>query len=114
MSKEVNLTDNRKLIIKALANGVQLSWKELRLAYFGPERAAHPASTSFMTQINKMTELGLIQKVEGKYSLADAGQLILTEHPEILEGNFVSTAARTFDPSKVKVKAPKASAPVVA
>lgn len=110
---EVNLTDSRKLIIKALGNG-PLAWKELRLAYFGPERAAHSASTSFMTQIKKMSTLGLIQKVDNKYLLTDAGQLILSEHPEILDGTFVSAANRNFDPSKVKAKAPKVVAPVVA
>jgi len=59
----MELTPRRNVLISALAAAGELTWTQLRLAYYGPERAAHKASTSFHNQLTGMVSAGLIIRV---------------------------------------------------
>jgi len=56
------ITPRRAVILAALSNG-SATWSQLRLAYYGPERAAHKASTSFHNQLSGMVAAGLVVRV---------------------------------------------------
>ena len=61
-----------------------MSWTELRLAYYGEERAKMSASTSFWMQLHKMIQRGYIIKTLVGYELTKEGQEMLeasSEHP---------------------------------
>ena len=67
----MKITAERNKILVALEEGPK-SWTALRLAYYGPERAKLPASTSFHNQLQRMLTGGLIKKVVGGYARAEA------------------------------------------
>lgn len=58
----------QQVIVNALQGGT-LSWTNLRLAYYGPERAKSPASTSFTMQLRRMMDKKLISKTAMGYEL---------------------------------------------
>jgi len=93
VEKPVKVTDNRIVILNALKEE-RKCWSELRLAYYGPERAKSPASTSFMNQLKKLTVLGVIEKADGGYRLTPKGFTLLEQvDPQKLEG--AKTLAQT-------------------
>ena len=59
----MQITPRRQVIIDALARQGELTWTQLRLAYYGPERAAAKASTSFHNQLTAMVAAGLVVRV---------------------------------------------------
>jgi len=103
--KGVKLTDGRKSLIKALAQGSK-SWSELRKAYYGEERAKQTASTSFVNQLTKMKEMNVIVKMDDKYVLGEVGKTLLEANQDILSGEFKSKAQLGFEANVVtEVKA---------
>jgi predicted transcriptional regulator len=98
MANEFKVTDGRKVLLQSLRSGPK-SWKELRLAYYGPERAKSKASTSFMGQLKKMKEVDFIAvNTEGKYELGHIGVSWVAANADKLEGEFKSIAAIKFVP----------------
>lgn len=70
------ITPQRVVVLKHLESGPK-SWAYLRLAYYGPERAKSKASTSFMNQLQKLAELGLIKKTLQGYEITEVGRQML-------------------------------------
>jgi len=97
MEKEIKLSDGRKALIKSLADGSK-SWSELRLTYYGPERAKSRASTSFVMQLNKLKMANVIvTDGSGKYILGEVGKQLLELHrEEIMSGCFMSKAQQLY------------------
>ena len=58
----MQITARRAVILDALAEGGK-SWTQLRLAYYGPERAKAKASTSFHNQLSAMVAAGLVVRI---------------------------------------------------
>jgi len=59
----MELTPRRNVLMDALALNGEMTWTQLRLAYYGEERAAQKASTSFHNQLTAMVAAGLIVRV---------------------------------------------------
>jgi predicted transcriptional regulator len=72
MEKKLKVTPARCVFLRMLSDGPK-TWKDLREAYYGPERAKSKASTSFHNQVEKQQTLGLIQHVDGHYELTAKG-----------------------------------------
>jgi len=72
MEKKLKVTPARCVFIRMLMSGPK-TWKDLREAYYGPERAKSKSSTSFQNQIEKQLVLGIIQHVDGHYELTAKG-----------------------------------------
>lgn len=66
----MKMTYERLKIVAALKEGPK-TWSMLRLAYYGEERAKHPASTSFHNQITKMMVGGVVKKTPLGYELTE-------------------------------------------
>lgn len=78
-------TGSRIVVLRTL-NESEKSWKELLVAYYGPERAQLQATTSFSNQLHKLAKMGMIVKQDAKYFITDLGREFLN----------------TLDPQKVK------------
>lgn len=65
----MKMTIERLKIVNALVSGPK-SWTQLRLAYYGEMRAKNPASTSFVNQMDRMVQGGIIKRVIGGYGMA--------------------------------------------
>jgi predicted transcriptional regulator len=74
----MKVTNNRLVFLRELKDGPR-TWKDLRLAYYGPERAKNPASTSFMNQIKKLVSFGVLNHIDGHYELTEKGKTLLVE-----------------------------------
>lgn len=93
------LTPGRVVILRTMLEKPQ-SWSSLRLAYYGPGRAAHKASTSFVNQLSRMLELGLIMKTVEGYDLTPQGRFLLKGEMNKGDVNGVKTEAqRDFEVS---------------
>lgn len=73
LTKETNMkmTFERLKIVNALKSGPK-TWSVLRVAYYGEERAKHPASTSFHNQLQRMIEGGVVKKIPMGYTLTES------------------------------------------
>jgi len=100
---EVKVTPNRIVIMRELKDGPK-TWRDLRLSYYGPERAKNPASTSFMNQLEKMMVYKIIDKKEGHYELTQIGKELLENvAPESL--SVAKTKAQLlFENNQTEVK----------
>jgi len=72
---------SRLVILRELMVGPK-TWAELRLSFYGPERAKNHASTSFQNQLNKLVAYGVIQKLNDKWMLTDFGILTTKQMDE--------------------------------
>lgn len=93
--KGIIITEGRKALLKQLASGPK-SWSALRLAYFGPERAKHSASTSFYNQLDRLMKANVIIKVAEGYALGEVGKKIIEADPTIVTGEFISKAGKNW------------------
>ena len=99
---KVKVTPNRIVFLRELKDGPRC-WRDLRLAYYGPERSKNPASTSFMNQINKLTMYGVIIKKDGFYELTDQGrQMLESVAPQSLEAAKTVAQLKYVTPEEVK------------
>jgi predicted transcriptional regulator len=102
MNNEIKVTPSRLVFLNVLRKG-PATWKDLRFAYYGPERSQNPASTSFHNQIKKLTEKGVIKQEDGHYVLTDEGKKLL----EVVTDTQLETAKA---PAQVKAEVPEVKA----
>jgi len=76
--ENIKVTSNRIVFLRELKEGPR-TWRDLRLAYYGPERSKNPASTSFVNQVNKLIMYGVITKKDGHYELTEKGKEMLSQ-----------------------------------
>lgn len=79
--KAFKLTNGRQTILGRL-DGQTAKWSELRLAYYGPERAKAKPSTSFHIQLTKLLALGVVAKEGDVYKLTVEGETIVAKAKE--------------------------------
>ena len=102
MENKVKVTPNRIVFLRELKDGPR-AWKDLRLAYYGPERSKNPASTSFMNQINKLMMYNIIAKKDGFYELTQEGRSMLEAvEPESLAAAKTVAEVKYIKPEEVK------------
>lgn len=61
-------------MLRALVDGPK-SWKYLREAYFGPERAKNKSNTAFQDMSRKLLGKKLMVKTSTGYEITDAGRI---------------------------------------
>lgn len=86
-NKEILATPCRVVVLAALRNG-PATWRDVRIAYYGPIRAQSKSNTSFQNQMNRMIEKGLIKKEDGHYEITTLGSEMLGSlTPEEIESS---------------------------
>lgn len=71
------MATNRQMdMLTAIAGGTT-TWKELRISYYGEERAKNPSNNAFRTQLNRLLGKGLITKGILGYSLTNDGKRMI-------------------------------------
>lgn len=84
--KKLEATPCRIVILNVLRNGPS-TWRDIRIAYYGPIRSQSKSNTSFQNQLNRMIENGLIKKEDGHYEITVSGREMLEGlTPEQIEG----------------------------
>lgn len=80
-SKSGKLTPGRIVLLRELHNTPEMAFSQLRLAYFGKERAeGNKATTAFYMALQRVISFGWIEKVPtGGYRLSSAGKRIIED-----------------------------------
>jgi len=71
-----HFTGSRIVVLRTLLDGPKC-WRDLLVAYYGPERSQEPATTSFSNQLKKLINLCWIEKKDGFYLITDMGKQVL-------------------------------------
>ena len=84
--KKLEATPCRIVVLNVLRNGPS-TWRNIRIAYYGPVRGASKSNTSFQNQLGRMIEHGLIKKEDGHYEITEEGRTMINAlTPEQIEG----------------------------
>jgi len=98
--QSVKVHDGTKIFLREL-KGISKTFSQLRVAYFGEERAKEKATTSFYNQLTRDVEKGIIVKTANGYELSELGKKALTYCEENnVDLNIKSEAQRRFETNK--------------
>jgi predicted transcriptional regulator len=85
-TEKIEATPCRIVVLNVLRNGPS-TWRDIRIAYYGPVRSQSKSNTSFQNQLGRMIDKGLIKKEDGHYEITSLGrEMIESLTPEAIEG----------------------------
>ena len=83
---KIEATPCRIVILNVLRNGPS-TWRDIRIAYYGPIRSQSKSNTSFQNQLGRMIEKQLIKKEDGHYEIMPLGREMIEKlTPAEIEG----------------------------
>lgn len=83
---KIEATPCRIVILNVLRNGPS-TWRDIRIAYYGPIRSQSKSNTSFQNQLGRMIEKQLIKKEDGHYEITPLGREMIEKlTPQEIEG----------------------------
>lgn len=101
-AKKVKVTPQRLVFLRLLKDGPK-TWKDLKAAYYGPERNKSKSHTSFDNQCKKLQAKGIIKHEDGHYELDELGTAMLSIVDDVEMEAAKSLAQKQFE-GKPEVK----------
>ncbi len=101
-AKKVRVTPQRLVFLRLLKDGPK-TWKDLKAAYYGPERNKSKSHTSFDNQCRKLQAKGIIKHEDGHYELDELGTAMLSLVDDSQMESAKSLAQKQFEAGKEAV-----------